>query len=50
MIIDLKRRVLEAHVQPGPNGYAAMRTHRPGDTAALALAPEIAVALRRVFD
>ena len=49
-IIDLEHRVLEVYVQPGPNGYAATRTHQPGDTVALALAPEIAVALRRVFD
>ena len=49
-IIDLKRRVLEAHRQPGPDGYAAMQTHGPGDTVTPALAPEIAVALRRVFD
>ena len=34
---------------PAGEGYATVETHGPGDTVALALAPEIAVELRRVF-
>ena len=48
-IIDLRRRVLEAHREPGPDGYAAMTTHGPEDTVTLAQAPGIAVELRRVL-
>ena len=48
-IIDLRRRVLEAHREPGPDGYAMTETHGPEDTVTLAQVPEIAVALRRVL-
>ena len=49
-IVDLERRVLEAHRRPGDNGYAEVTTYQPGDTIALALAPEITLTLSRVFD
>jgi Uma2 family endonuclease len=48
-IVDLRHHVLEAHRQPGPNGYASVTTHGPADTVSLALAPTISVALRDVL-
>ena len=48
-IVDLRRRVVETHREPGPDGYAVMATHGPEDTVTPALAPGIAVALRQVF-
>jgi Uma2 family endonuclease len=48
-IVDLHRRVVDVHLMPAGDGYATIETHAPDDTATLALAPEIAVALRRVF-
>jgi Uma2 family endonuclease len=48
-IVDLRRRVVDVHRTPAGDGYATVATHGPEDTVTLALAPEIAVALRRVF-
>jgi len=48
-IVDLRRRVVDVHRTPARDGYATVETHGPEDTVTLALAPEIAVALRRVF-
>ena len=44
-IVDLKRRVLEAHRSPAGDGYREMAIHQPGDQLALLLAPEIVVRL-----
>lgn len=49
-IVDLVRRVMDAYRDPAGDAYATMRTYRSGDRVALALAPEIALALDRVFD
>ena len=48
-IVDLKRRVLDAHRGPVGDGYDETTTHRPGEQLALALAPEIVVKLDLVF-
>ncbi len=48
-IVDLRRRVVDVHLTPAGDGYATIETHGPEDTVTLALAPEIAVPLRRVF-
>lgn len=48
-IVDLRRRVVDVHRQPTGDGYATIETYGPDDTVTLALAPEIAVALRQVF-
>ena len=48
-VVDLRRRVVDVHRMPAGDGYATVDPHGPDDTVALALAPEIAVALRRVF-
>ena len=48
-IVDLRRRVVDVHRTPAEDGYATIETHGPEDTVTLSLAPEIAVALRRVF-
>ncbi len=48
-IVDLRRRVVDVHRTPAGDGYATVETHGPDDTVTLSLAPEIAVALRRVF-
>ena len=44
-IVDMKRRVLEAHRSPAGDGYREMATHQPGEQLALLLAPEITVQL-----
>jgi Uma2 family endonuclease len=48
-IVDLRRRVVEVHRDPGPGGYAAVTTHGPADTVFPVLAPDIGVALRDVL-
>ena len=48
-IVDLRRLVVDVHRTPAGDGYATVGTHGPEDTVTLALAPGIAVALRRVF-
>ena len=48
-IVDLHRLVVDAHRTPAGDGYATVETHGPEGTVTLGLAPEIAVALRRVF-
>ncbi len=48
-IIDLRRRVVDVHRAPEGDGYATVATYGLDDTVALALAPEIAVALHRIF-
>ena len=48
-IVDLKRRVLEAHRQPAEGRYGEMTTHQRGDQIALALAPDIIVTLELMF-
>jgi Uma2 family endonuclease len=48
-IVDLRRRVVDVHRTPAGNEYTTVETHGPDDTLTLALAPEIAVALHRVF-
>ena len=49
-IVDLRRRTVDVHRNPGPDGYAALETLGAGDSVTLVLAPAIAVALRRVFE
>ncbi len=49
-IVDLRRQVLEVYRQPGEAGYRTMETFKPGDTVSLALAPDIAIAVNRVFN
>jgi Uma2 family endonuclease len=44
-IVDVQRRILKVHRKPTGDGYAETITHRSGDRLALALAPEIVVAL-----
>ncbi len=48
-IVDMKRRVLEAHRTPAGDGYRDMATHQAGDQLALLLAPEIVVRLDLMF-
>ena len=48
-IVDLRRRVVDVHRTPAGDGYATIETHGPEDIVTLALAPGIAVGLRRVF-
>jgi len=48
-IVDLRRRVVDVHRLPAGDGYGTVDPHGPDDSVALALAPEITVALRRVF-
>jgi Uma2 family endonuclease len=48
-IVDVQRRVLDAHRKPAGDGYAEATTHGSGDRLALALAPEIVVELDLVF-
>lgn len=48
-IVDLHRLAVDVHRMPAGDGYATVETHGPDDTVTLALAPEIAVNLRRVF-
>ena len=43
------RRVVDVHRTPAGDRYATVETHGPDDTVTLSLAPEITVALRRVF-
>ncbi len=48
-IVDMKRRVLEAHRNPVGDGYREMATHQEGEQLALLLAPEIMVTLNLMF-
>ncbi len=48
-IVDLNRRVIDAHGMPDGGGYRAVTTHHVGETLALALAPEIVVRLDLMF-
>ena len=48
-IVDLRRRVVDVHRTPAGDGYATAGTNGADDTVTLALAPDIAVDLRRVF-
>ncbi len=48
-IVDLKRRVLEAHRSPAGDGYREMAAHQAGEQLALLLAPEIVVQLDLMF-
>jgi Uma2 family endonuclease len=48
-IVDLRRRVVEVHRGPVGDGYTDVATYGAADTVMLALAPEIGVALGRVF-
>jgi Uma2 family endonuclease len=48
-IVDVQRRILDAHRKPTGDGYAETGTHVAGDTLALALAPEIVVRLDLAF-
>lgn len=49
-LADLRQRVLEVHREPAEGGYAAVQTYGERDRVPLATAPEIIVALDRVFD
>ena len=42
-IVDLARRVLEAHRDPSGSAYSVCSTHHPGERVALSLAPGIAI-------
>ena len=48
-IVDRRRQVVDVHRAPVGDGYADVATYGPEDTVTLALAPEIGVALRRIF-
>jgi len=48
-IVDLRRRVVDVHRTPAGDEYTTSDTHGADDTVTLNLAPEISVALRRVF-
>lgn len=48
-IVDLRRRVVTVHREPGPDGYATVTTHGPEDTVFPALTPDIGIALRDVL-
>ena len=48
-IVDVQRRIIEVHRQPIGSMYRELTTFRPGEPIALALAPEIVVALDPVF-
>ncbi len=48
-IVDLKRRVLEAHRRPVGDEYAEATEHGAGERLALAHAPEIVVGLDLIF-
>ena len=48
-LVDVAARRLEAHRQPGPDGYADITTHGPGEHLALAAAPDIVVRLDLMF-
>ena len=49
-IVDLGRRMLDAHRTPSGDGYRSMRSYGAGERVALAMAPEIELSLQRVFD
>ena len=49
-LIDLQRRVLEAHRVPAEGAYAEVATYGTGDTLSLATAPELVVTLAGVFE
>ena len=49
-IVDLRRRTVDVHRDPGPEGYAAVATLGAADSVTLALLPAITVALRRIFE
>ena len=48
-IVDLRRRMVDVHRVPAGDGYATVEAHGPEETVTLALAPGIAVELRRVL-
>ena len=48
-IVDMKRRVLEAHRSPAGDSYRETTTHQPGEQLALLLTPEIVVRLDLMF-
>ncbi len=48
-IVDLHRRALDAYRAPDGDGYRESATYQPGETLALALAPEVVVRLDLVF-
>lgn len=48
-IVDLKRRVVDAHRTPSRTGYDELTTHQPGDTVALTAAPHITIKLDLFF-
>jgi Uma2 family endonuclease len=48
-LVDVRRRILEAHRNPAGDIYAETTIHQRGDRVALALAPDIIVDLGIVF-
>jgi Uma2 family endonuclease len=48
-IVDVQRRILDAHRKPVGDGYAETTAHQAGDTLALALEAKIVVRLDLVF-
>ncbi len=48
-ILDLTRRVLEAHRAPAGDGYDEMATDRQGDRLSFAVTPDIALTPDVVF-
>ena len=48
-VVDLPRRAVIVHRQPVADSYADISTKGPGDQLALALAPEVVIALNLVF-
>ncbi len=48
-IVDLHRRVVDVHRAPAGDAYTTVETYGPDGAIALALAPDIRVALGRVF-
>ena len=49
-VVDLQRRVLEAHRRPVGDAYTEIATHRADEAIRLAIAPDIEVKLSAVFD
>ena len=49
-IVDLARRLIDAHTAPTADTYTAMRTYTQADTATLAAAPHITIPLAGLLD
>ena len=48
-IVNLRQKIVEAHRQPGPDGYADRTEHTQADTLTPVLAPSVRIPLQQVF-